>query len=132
MNSLIKTYLVRLMLLTVLLAGTGSLLFLTVAKVHYFVLFPFVLIFFFLFSFSTHLYQLKYSGRNLAGFARSHMVVTLLRLVVYSAVVVLYFILSGEKAISFVVVIAVLYTSFTIFETRSLTRIIKAVDKQSH
>ncbi len=50
------------------------------------------------------------------------MLVTLVRLFVYSAIVVGYLILSGSNIATFVVVIAVLYIVFTFLETKELSK----------
>jgi hypothetical protein len=56
------------------------------------------------------------------------MIVTLLRLFVYSAVIILYLIFSGDRVAGFVIFVAVLYILYAIMEATSLSR--KSLDQQ--
>jgi len=57
------------------------------------------------------------------------MIVTLLRLFVYSAVIIVYLILRGDRVAGFVIFVGVLYILYAIIEATSLTR--KFTDQQN-
>ena len=50
------------------------------------------------------------------------MIVTLMRLFVYSTVVILYLVLNGDGVAGFVIFIGVLYILYAILESTALTR----------
>jgi len=122
MKKELRRFIIRAVALTLLLGIAGVLIFTFFLKDFYFPLFPFVLLFFFGFTLGTHLLQVKKAQTGFSSFARSHMVITLVRLFVFSAVIVLYLIFSKVNVISFTVVVVILYMVYTIFETTELTR----------
>lgn len=122
MKKEIRGFIRRAAALTLLLGSAGALIFTFLLKDYYFFLFPFVLIFFFLFTLGTHLWQVRHVKAGFSSFARSHMVVTFVRLFVFSAIIVLYLVFSRVNIISFTTVVVICYIAFTIFETTELTR----------
>lgn len=122
MKKELRGFIGRSVALTLLLGLAGALIFAFVLKDYYFSLFPFILLFFFLFTLGTHLYQVRQAQTGFSSFARSHMVITLVRLFVFSAIIVLYLVFSKVNVISFTVVVVLFYIVFTIFETVELTR----------
>lgn len=118
----LRGFIIRAVALTLLLGTAGALVFTFLLSDHYFTLFPFVLLFFLLFTTGTHLLQVRQAQAGFSRFARSHMVITLVRLFVFSAVIVLYLVFAKVNVISFTVVIVLCYIVYTIFETTELTR----------
>lgn len=117
-----KKYLIRLTGINLIVIGLGAVLFGTVFKSYYNPIFPFILVFFFLFSLFTHYLHLKYGQNSFQSFSKTHMIVTLMRLFVYSTVVILYLVLNGEGVAGFVIFIGVLYILYAILESTALTR----------
>ena len=117
-----KKYLIRLTGINLIVIGLGAVLFGTVFKAYYNPIFPYILVFFFLFSLFTHYLHLKYGQNSFQSFSRTHMIVTLMRLFVYSTVVILYLVLNGGGVAGFVIFIGVLYILYAILESTALTR----------
>jgi hypothetical protein len=118
-----KPFVIKVIVLTLLLALTGGLLFMYVFPSHYSPVFPYLLLFFFLFTLISHYFQFSRIKASFSSFARAHMVITIVRLFVFSAVIILYLILTRNNIVSFLVVTGVLYIAFTLLETRELTRL---------
>lgn len=125
MKKELRGFITRAAALTLLLGIAGILIFTIFLKDFYFPLFPFVLLFFFVFTLGTHLLQVRQAQAGFSSFARSHMVITLVRLFVFSAIIVLYLIFAKVNVISFTMVVVLFYIVFTIFEITELTRVTK-------
>ena len=117
-----KSFLIRITAITVLLGLAGGILFTFFFEDSYTPLLLFLLIFFYLFTIFSHAYQYSRIKSNFASFVRTHMIFTILRLFVYSAVIIAYLIFNQEKVISFVGAVVVLYIIYMFLETRELTR----------
>jgi hypothetical protein len=117
-----KSFLIRITAITILLALAGGILFTFFFEDSYTPVLLFLLIFFYLFTIISHAYQSSRIKSNFASFMRIHMIFTILRLFVYSAVIIVYLIFNQEKVISFVGVVVVLYIIYTFLETREMTR----------
>jgi hypothetical protein len=117
-----KEFLLKITGTTLILAIVGGIIFHYFFESYYLQIFPFLLLFFYSFTLLTHALQSAQAKNNFSKFARIHMVVTLLRLFVFSAIIILYLIFFREKVASFVVVVAILYIVYTFLETRELTR----------
>jgi O-antigen/teichoic acid export membrane protein len=116
-------FLLKITGVTLILAIIGSILFYYFFEDYYLPVFPYLLLFFYSFSILTHAVQVLPAKNSFSKFARIHMVVTLLRLFVFSAIIILYLIFLKEKVASFVVVVVILYIVYTFLETRELTLI---------
>jgi len=125
----LKKYLIRLIGFNLIFLLLGAILFGTVLKDYYNPVFPIILVFFLLFSLLTHFLHVRYGQKSFQSFARTHMIVTLLRLFVYSAVIIVYLILRGDRVAGFVIFVGVLYILYAIIEATSLTR--KFTDQQN-
>lgn len=117
-----KKYLLRITGINLMILLLCVVLFGTVFKDFYNPVFPYILVFFFLFSLFTHYLHLKFGQKSFQSFSRTHMIVTLLRLFVYSAVVILYLVLNRDQVAGFVIFVGVLYILYAILEATSLTR----------
>lgn len=124
-----KRFLINIAGISGVFAVTGWLIFSQFIPQYYLPVFPFLLLFFVATSVSIHAYQLKLAKGDIAKFTRSNMLITFLRLVLYSAVVVVYIAVDTENAKVFVVCFVVLYLIFTIFEVFSLVRITNSKKK---
>ncbi len=117
-----KSFLKKITATTFLLAFVGGILFTFFFEDSFTPVFLFLLLFFYLFTIISHSYQSLRLKANFASFVRTHMIFTILRLFVYSAVIIVYLIFNQENVISFVAVVVVLYIVYTFLETRELTR----------
>lgn len=116
-----KQYLLKIFSLAIFLLITGWVIFTSVLPQYYLPVFPFVLLFFVLFSIAIHAWQTHLSKSPMGKFTRSNMILTFLKLVFYSAFVIVYIANDRENAKVFTIVFMILYLVFTAFEVILLT-----------
>lgn len=120
-----KGFVVKLVVLTAGIAIIGGLIFSLFAAEYYLPVLPFLLLFFFITTLLIHLYQLKLAKQSVAKFARSNMLITFFKLIVYSVVAVIYIAIDKQNAVPFVICLMLLYLIFTFFEVAEITKISK-------
>jgi len=120
-----KNYLIKLLVLTTVLAIAGALLFTIVFPQFYLPVFPWVLLFFALSSAGIHAYQIHMAKSDMGKFTRGNMIVTFAKLVIYSAFAIIYFAVDTENAKIFVAGFLFLYLVFAVFEVISLAGLTK-------
>lgn len=118
-----KSFIAKLTGLTLITALAGWLVFSLWLPQYYLPVLPWLLVFFFLFTLIIHAYQVSLSKKDFGKFTRSNMIITFVKLIVYSVVAVLYIALDKENALPFVVCLFLLYLLFTFFEVRELSKI---------
>ena len=118
-----KQFTIKVIVLTLLLGLAGGLIFLYVIPSRYSPVFPFILLFVSLFTLISHYFHHSRIKADFSSFARAHMVITIVRLFVFSALTILYLVLSKENIVSFLVVVGILYIAFTLLETRELAKL---------
>ena len=116
-----KQYLLKMLSLAVFLVITGWVVFTFVLPQYYLPVFPFVLLFFVLFSVAIHTWQTHLSKSTMGKFTRSNMILTFLKLLFYSAFVIIYIATDRENAKIFTIVFMIHYLVFTTFEVILLT-----------
>jgi tryptophan-rich sensory protein len=84
---------------------------------------PWMLLFFMIASLASHGYQRRLANKDMGKFIRSSMIMSVLRLVMYSAFAIIYLALNNENAAVFVVSLVVVYMIFTFIEVSDLARI---------
>ncbi|MCF6357622.1 MAG: hypothetical protein L3J54_07430 [Draconibacterium sp.] len=117
-----KQFIVKLLVLTAVIALIGWLAFSLFFTEYYLPVLPFLLLFFFVVTILIHGYQLNLAKKDIGKFARSNMLITLFRLVLYSVVTVIYIAIDSENAIVFVICLMILYLIYTFFEVAEITR----------
>ncbi len=115
-----KKYIQNLLVIVVIIALISLLLFSKLIPQFYLPVFPFIVLFFVVVSVSIHAYLLRLASKELGKFTRSIMLITSLKLMLYSAVAILYIAIDMENAKVFVVCFLSLYVVFTVFEVFSL------------
>jgi hypothetical protein len=118
-----KRFIINIAVISIVLAFAGWLVFTQLIPQYYLPVLPFLLLFFAGASVFLHAYQLQLAKKDLAKFARSNMLVTFFRLVVYSAVAIIYIAVDSKNAKVFVICFVILYIVFTVFEVASLIKI---------
>lgn len=118
-----KRFIINIAVISIVLALTGWLIFSQLIPQYYLPVLPFLLLFFAVASVFLHAYQLQLAKKDFAKFARSNMLVTFFRLVVYSAVAIIYIAVDSKNAKVFVICFVILYIVFTVFEVASLIKI---------
>jgi hypothetical protein len=121
----LKGFIVKLTGLTVVLAIIGWLVFSLFLSEFYLPILPYLLFFFFIVTVLIHWYQLKLAKKSIASFARSNMLITFFKLVLYSIVAIIYIALDSSNALPFVICLMFLYLIYTFFEVSEITRIAK-------
>ena len=121
-----KAFIAKLSLITLGIALVGWLVFSLVFLEYYLPVFPFLLLFFFVVTLAIHAYQLRLAKKDIGKFARSNMLITFLKLIVYSIVAVIYIALDKENAIPFVVALLLLYFIYSFVEVSETVKSTKS------
>ena len=117
-----KSFILKLFGASVIIALIGWLVFSLFLTQYYLPIFPFLLIFFFITTSLIHAYQLKLSKKDIGNFARSNMLITFFKLILYSVIAVIYIAMDSENAIPFVICLMILYLVFNFIEVAEISR----------
>ena len=120
-----KQFILKVLLITIVLAIGGGIIFSLFLPQYYVPVLPFLLLFFAATTILIYAYQLKMAKKNMAKFASSNMLLSFSKLFLYSLVAIIYFILDTENAIVFVICLMLFYLVFTTFEVVSVLKITK-------
>ncbi len=118
-----KKYIQNLFIVVFVIALFSWLIFSKFLPQYYLPVFPLIVLFYAVISVSIYSYQLRLASKDTGKFARSVMMVTFLKLILYSAVAILFIVIDKENAKIFVVCFMSLYVVFTVFEVFSLLKI---------
>lgn len=124
-----KPFVIKILVVSAVLALIGWLVFKYFLPEYYLPVLPFVLLFFLAVTISVHAWQLKLAKKDIAKFARSNMLITFFKLIIYSVFAVVYIAVDSENALVFVICLMLLYLIFTFLEVSDLTRISKNKQK---
>ncbi len=127
MNAEIRKFLIRISLVSLVLVFTGFILFRWFFPESYLPVYWLALVLFYLFTLATYIWQVKTAQKNLDKFSRLNTVATFLRLLIYIAFTVIYLAIDTEQAVAFVIVIMVLYITFTVIEVRSIAKVARTL-----
>ena len=117
-----KQFIVKLFGVTVAIALLGWLAFSLFLAEYYLPVLPFLLLFFFVVTLLIHAYQLHLAKKDIGKFARSNMLITFFKLILFSVVAVVYIAIDSENAIVFVICLMILYLIYTFVEVAEITR----------
>jgi hypothetical protein len=118
-----KSFIVKLTAITFGLALIGWLTFSMFLTEYYLPILPFLLLFFYVVTILIHFYQLSLRKKDIGKFARSNMLITFFKLIVYSVVAIIYIAIDKENAIAFVVCLMLLYLIYTFIEVSESSKI---------
>ncbi len=118
-----KKFLIKILIAVLFLTGIGGILFIFIVPEKYLPVLPWMLLFFALITVISHGYQFRLAKKDSARFVRSSMIISILRLFIYSFFAIVYFATSTENIAVFVVCLVVFYVVFTFIEVSDLTRI---------
>ncbi len=118
-----KHFIIKLTGITVAIAAISAFVFVNYLPEYYLPIFPFLLLFFYVFTTLVHRYLLKQSKANPKLFIQSTMVLTVVRLLLYSIIAIIYILVDKENAIPFAVGLMILYLIFTFFEVCEVCKI---------
>ncbi|MFW6309987.1 MAG: hypothetical protein ACOC1D_02695 [Prolixibacteraceae bacterium] len=120
-----KKFLKKIIIATVILSLTGGLMFYFFLPEYYLPVLPYALLFFLVVTVLIHLWQLNLAKKDPVKFSRYSMLITFLKLVIYSAFAIIYIAGSSENLLVFVIAIMVFYIVFTTIEVWELMRVTK-------
>lgn len=116
-------FIVKILVAALLLAATGWIVFTFYYPEKYLPILPWMLAFFTVFTILIHSWQLHLAKKKFALYVRSSMIVSLLRLVLYSGFAIVFLMTHSENIAVFVVCIAVVYLIYTFLEVSDIQRI---------
>ncbi len=120
-----KSFIAKLAGVSVALAVAGWLVFSLFLPGYYLPVLPWMLLFFLVITLLVHAWQLKLIQKDMGRFARTNMLVTFFKLMVYSVFAVVYIANDKENALVFVVCLALVYFIFSFVEVSEITRIVR-------
>jgi hypothetical protein len=126
MTGIFLRFFKRLFFVTLLLAFVMVVVFGFFLKQYYLPVLPFVLLFFFLFTFFTYSYQIYVTNKGFGKFTRASMLMTMMRVLVYAAVTALLIAFFKEDAACLFIVIGVFYLVFTFFEVTEVSSYVRS------
>ncbi len=121
-----KSYILRLSLISVFLLIGSIALFLTVLKPWFSYIFPFVILYFFLFNSFQHFKLLKLSKGDPRIFHTNYMAWFGIKLFLNLSFVIVYVLLNRAQALSFVLFFAFCYVIYTTFEVITLSKTLRS------
>ena len=124
-----KIFIIKLTAVSFGLALIAWLVFSMFLPEYYIPTLPFLLLFFYLTTICIHAYQLSLKKKDIGKFARSNMLITFFKLILYSVVTVIYIAIDKENAIPFVVCLMLLYLIFTFIEVSESTKTVGSKEK---
>jgi len=124
MENSFSKFLKGLTLFTLIILSVGALFFLTIFKKQFLIIFPFVLIFYYISTLLLHKYMLKITRNDVSKFSFKFMMLSFLKMFIYIIFGVLYIVIDEESAVVFLIVYLILYVAYAVFEVRSVMKLI--------
>ena len=118
-----KKFIVKILGISAILAIIGWILFSFFIPEYYLAVLPFTLLFFLIVTILVHAWQLKMAKKGAAKFTRSNMLLTFVKLIIYSAFAIFYIAFDRENALVFVICLMIIYLIYTILEVSELSRV---------
>lgn len=118
-----KSFVIKITAVFSIMFIAGLAIFKFVLPQFYLPVFPWVLLFFAITTLLVHVYQVNLFKKDFARFARSNMVITFLKLAIYSAFAIVYIAIDSQNAKIFVSVYFIMYLVFTVTEVLSLVNL---------
>ncbi len=109
---------------TIIILVIGTLLFLTVFREQFMIVFPFVLIFYYASTLILHKYMLRITRNDVSKFSFKFMMLSFLKMFIYIVFGVLYIVFDEENAVNFLIVYLLLYVSYAVYEVKSVMKLI--------
>jgi len=131
MSKIIRNFIFKIILLSLILAFTGGLIFQFILKQYYFDTFPFLIILFPLVSTLIHIQLLKASKKSLAKFNVAFMLSFMFKIFVYAAFTGIIISAEEENKNSFVITMLLMYLIYTVFDTKAVLNDIKKLNSES-
>ena len=120
-----KQFVLKLTAITLGLALIGGLVFSLFLPQYYLHILPFLLLFFYTVTLTIHAYQLNLIKKKPSKFTISNMLVTFLKLVLYSVVAITYIAFNPANALVFVICLMLFYLIFTFVEVAEISKVVR-------
>lgn len=124
MENNFNKFLKGLSIYSAIIFAVGAILFLTLLRPFFLIVFPFVLVFYYVSTLVLHRYMLKITRSDVSRFSFRFMVLSFLKMFIYIVFGVLYIVFDESNAVTFLIAYLVLYVAYAIFEVRSVMRLI--------
>ena len=118
MKKLIQKFILRIIILTILLAAITGLIFYFLIPKQYFDTLPLLLIIFPIISTIVHIQLLKSSQKSLSRFNIAFMLSFMLKMIVYVGLAATIISLETENRMSFIITVLLLYLIYTVFDVK--------------
>lgn len=126
----IKKFVIMLLLVTAFCAILGYIIFSYFLENLYHPIYPVVLLVFLVFTLLSHFIQIRLIRKDINRFSRTNLIMTFLKLILYSAITILFIYKNPDFAIPFVVIVMVLYIVYTFLEVKDLTSTVRKESKR--
>lgn len=123
MNRELLRFFLKILIVSVILALAGFVVFYFFLPGNYLPVLHWMLLLFMAITIASYAWQLRLAKKDMGKFIRSSMVLSVIRLFLYSAFAIIYLALNNENAAAFVVSLVVVYMAFTFIEVTDLARI---------
>lgn len=124
MENSFSKFLKGLTFFTLIILTVSAILFLTVLKKYFLIIFPFVLVFYYTSTLFLHRYMLKITRKDVSRFSFKFMMLSFIKMSIYIIFGVLYIIFDEENAVIFLFVYLILYVAYAVYEVRSVMKLI--------
>ena len=125
MDRNIKSFVVKILITAVGIVVLASIVFIFLLPGAYLPVLPWMLAFFTIVTIASHAWQVILAKRELGIFTRSSMIISMLRLMLYSIFAIVYLAINQTNAAVFVVALVFIYSAYTILEVSDLARMVK-------
>jgi len=125
MNHELRKFIINSIILTVIIALTGLLVFTTFLARYYLPVFPLLLLFFFFINIIIHSLLVFSSGKTKIKFETAYMLSFFIKFLGYIIFMMIYVKTHKENAMIFVACLFILYIIYTSFEIRSIISFLK-------
>jgi hypothetical protein len=122
MSRELTNFIIKISLVMLFFIIAGFIVFKWIAPGYYSWFYGLTAVVFYLFTIGVHAWQLTSLKKNISGFTNANMIVTFVKLLIYSAYAILYLSSKPENPIVFVLVVMVLYVTFTFIEVSNLAK----------
>ena len=125
----IRRFIFKILVTAIILFLIAGILFTWFLPEAYLPILPWMLLFFTFVTITTYSYQLKLAGKDMGRFTRSTMIMSLLRILLYSIFAIAYLWVNKQNLEVFVVSLFIIYIIYTFLEVKSIARVIRSKGK---
>ena len=130
MKKLIRKFILRIIILTLVLAGITGLIFYFLIPKQYFDTLPLLLIIFPIISTIVHIQLLKSSQKSLSRFNIAFMLSFMLKMFVYVGLAATIISLETENRMSFIITVLLFYLIYTVFDIKIILDDLKKINTE--